>query len=252
MSFWQDKVKPAWKKIVAWLGVGVAVASGAVVSMNTEKVPEEAQLERVEQTFETVERGITPVTRAVKPKTLKRITGGKYVRVVGAHRDRDEVLTDVGQGIVLSANEIDPNAQCFVVMDAKIKDVEGREQPDITGLEWHPGTLPVKIDGSEKEDSVLWAIMLKGQDCVKALDFEGFVGSDMPQFLASKHKGRFLKSHRKACPTKPPCGPVSVEDKDADLDDEIWAPVSIMGRDDLNWGTAKKGKVSRKNVFVRK
>lgn len=192
--------------------------------------------------------------------------GGKYVRVVtkNPYPDKTELETELGLAVVLQPEEIPGDAQCFVVIDAPIKKPEEGPEgtksemllPYLPDLEkyYYPGTWPAIIGGSEENNSYLWAIMFQGGGCLAAADFQGYAGSDMHQFLNSSAKHRMLKVKRKT-----PCPPnndkcsnmVAVNDPDADPEGDIAPPIAILGRDDLNWVTAEKGKVKdRKQVLA--
>jgi hypothetical protein len=230
------------QKAATAAGAAVALASGIYFSTHME---EEQQLE-----------GNRVVISA----------GGKYVRVVSHHplKNHPEVTTELGKAAVLQGEELPGDAQCFLILDAPMKKKEkGKENerplPYLPTLEnkYYPGTLPELIGGSEESGSYLWAIMLQGSGCLDAADHMGYAGSDMHQFIHSSAKHRMLKTKRKtACPIKKDdkdkCSDmVSVTDPDADPDADIDPPIAIMGRDDLNWAPAEKGKVKdRKQVLA--
>jgi hypothetical protein len=229
-------------KAAIGVGASVALASGIYFSTHME---EEQQLEG---------------NRVVISK------GGKYVRVVSHYllKNQPEVTTELGKAAVLQGEELPGDAQCFVVVDAPMKKVEkGKEGqrplPYLPTLEnkYYPGTLPELIGGSEENGAYLWAIMLQGSGCLDVADHPGYTGSDMHQFINSSAKHRMLKAKRKtACPVKKDdkdkcTNMVPVNDPDADPDADIDPPIAIMGRDDLNWATAEKGKIKdRKQVLA--
>jgi len=209
--------------------------------------------------------GIYYSTREEEP-TGNRVVisdGGKYVRVVSRHslKNKPELTTELGKAVVLHADEIG-DAQCFVMIDAPMKKVEKgqRPLPYLPGLEnkYYPGTLPELINGSAENGSYLWAIMFQGGGCLDAADHMGYAGSDMHQFLVSSAKHRMLKTRRKtACPIRKDekdalCPDlVPVNDPDADPEGNVAPPIAIMGRDDLNWVPAEKGKAwERKQVLA--
>ncbi len=153
---------------------------------------------------------LAPVdTEIAVATTFVEVKGGTRVRMVGAQKVKTDgvsskalIVNDGPEGRGILVN-VDPNALCHLIIDAKIKPkVAGRyigNVPSMPGFEhmfgiasW-PTLIPDSCDGVTGICS--WSALFKGKDCVTVAESAYYVGSTMKEFvgLPVGRKARILR-----------------------------------------------------------
>lgn len=230
------------KNILAGLGAVGILAAGIIVGnvKNGEVEPTDGGV-------------VAPV---VHTKTIEQVApiavvsaSGKKVFVVGEARPENPAVTDTDLGKVVLKNEISDHALCNIVFEAKLTEKflpsphggQGTkyEEPDF-GVSF--GVRPVLLYGScNAEKLCLFNTLLSGQECLKAVDVPGYLGSTMGEFvkLPLAMQQRFLKQQGKCSvkirdETKEIGCTVPIGDARADKDAPVVFGHSWAGRNDLN------------------
>lgn len=141
--------------------------------------------------------------------TFVEVEGGTRVRMVGAQKVKTDGVSSQaltvkdgpeGRGVLVN---VDPNALCHLIVDAKIKPkIAGRyigNVPDMPGFEYMfgvaswPTLIPNSCDGVT--GACFWSALFKGKDCVAVAESAYYVGSTMKEFvgLPVGRKARILR-----------------------------------------------------------
>ena len=183
----------------------------------------------------------------VVPKAYLHATKGKYVRIVANTQDvsKAPMNTDVGR-VTLLTGSVPADALCEVVFAApsirdKNTNMELTDVPELAPY-WQKAGMsnPQMVAPGKVDLNPIWWTVLQGEGCVRAVDYIGYFGSSIKEFLflGEETKGRFLKTYN-ANKEIVPYG-----DKDADPTAEVFAPFGVFGRErDLDFETVKEGNV---------
>lgn len=200
---------------------------------------------------------LTPADTADK---AARSPGGKLVRIVGVQYDRAATPQAGPLGSVVEVGKPDftPNALCHVLLKGLpvLDDESGWIVPYIPELldafGESPASWPVELPRSCRADGCYYIVLLKAEDCLKAADADGFIGSSMHEFLTAfpgdlAERGRFLWTAGRCVDPQTAkeyeC-PVPVNDVRAIPGRTIRVMGSWSGRrHDLGFAPAKGGKI---------
>jgi len=147
----------------------------------------------------------TEATPADKADKVARSLGGRLIRIVGVHYDRNAIPQDSALGNVVEVGETDftPESLCHVLLKGlSVKDEStGRMVPYIPELltAFGKASWPVELTGSCRADGCYYIALLNADDCLKAADADGYHGSTMHEFLELysgdiEERGRFLRT----------------------------------------------------------
>lgn len=238
---------PAAKNIIAGIGA-VGLFAGAVIIGGTKGDGE----------LEPVDGGvIQPVQTEKRIEDIAPVAvvsaSGKKVFVVGEARPENPAVTESDLGKVVLKNEVSDSALCNVVFEAKLTRKtspmpHGTHEYDEPDFAVDFGRVkPVMVPSScNAEKYCIWNVLLHGQECVKAPDLPGYLGSTMNEFLTLpiETQARFLKQYGKCTVNlhgemrEIGCH-VPIGDPRAEKDAEVVFPHQFAGRMDINYMNAK-------------
>ena len=234
------------KNIVAGLGAVGILAAGIVVG----------NLKGNGEVEPTTDGGVVAPIKI--EKTIEQVApiaivsaSGKKVFVVGEARPENPTVTESDLGKVVMKTDISGNALCNVVFEAKLTKQRLPKMPhDLTTKEIDAPDFkvnfghvnPIMIPGScDAKKFCIFNTLLHGEECLKAVDLPGYLGSTMGEFLKLPvaTQRRFLKQQGK-CKIKIhdemreiTCH-VPIGDEKADKDADVIFPHGWANRVDLN------------------
>lgn len=188
-------------------------------------------------------------TLGLERSTLTKVAktkSGKQVRIIGMELPgAKEEDTEFGKSLVLLG--VPSNAECNIVFSAEIVKKDGRDWPDIKGLDklLNGGALPVLV-GVDDDDIGVWNCLFKGESCLAMAEMENYIGSDVQQFINHPKRKYLLKTKAKSGSKDKHGNPkdiVVLDDIDADPAAEIWFGHEWFGRHDANFSVYQGGTV---------
>lgn len=134
-----------------------------------------------------------------------RSPGGKLVRIVGVHYDRQATPAGgpLGNVVEIGKPNFTSNALCHVLLKGLpvLDEESGWIVPYIPELldafGESPASWPVELPRSCRADGCYYIVLLKAEDCLSAADADGYIGSSMHEFRIAfpgdkDERGRFL------------------------------------------------------------
>jgi len=237
-----DKVKGitmTGKNVIAGSVIaGLLIAGGATVILTGDEVVGDVD----GGTIQNVEP--IPVYEHEVADRVIVSSGGKRIRVVKNNPTGTRVQ-DTELGRVVIEEETTPEDICNVVFEARVRIVDRVETPRFP-LEhahlndiWLGVMTPLVVPGSKIGDMVAWWTILRGENCRLIADYPGYWGSTMRELLNLPigKKSRILQTAG-ICNSEPCVVPVG--NPGAIDGEKIYFPMSLAGRDDINFVKAKR------------
>ncbi len=188
---------------------------------------------------------------AAQVKVIKT-KSGKQVRIVTPHQiEGQEQDTEFGKTKVIdedaAGSGIPGDALCNILFEATIVKKDGRDWPDVEGLDvlLDVGVTPVLINADG--DDGIWNCLFRGPGCAAAVEKLDYIGSDIQQFINHPKRSNFLKTHAKATATDKngyKKGVVKLDDADADPEAEVFVNHGWLGMGDVNFSSYRAGVIT--------
>uniref|UniRef100_A0A6M3XNU1 Uncharacterized protein n=1 Tax=viral metagenome TaxID=1070528 RepID=A0A6M3XNU1_9ZZZZ len=234
----------AGKNIIAGLVIaGLLIAGGATVILTGDEVVGDVD-GGTNEVNEIQDLESTPVYEHEVADRVIVSSGGKRIRVV-KHNQKGTRVQDTELGRVVIEEETTLEDICNVVFEARVRIVDRVETPRFP-LEhahlndiWLGAMTPLVVPGSKIGDMVAWWTILRGENCRLIADYPGYWGSTMRELLSLPvvKKSRILRTAG-VCNGEPCVVPVG--NPGAIDGEKIYFPMSLAGREDINFVKAKR------------
>lgn len=171
----------------------------------------------------------------------------KPMRIVGVEDRASATVVDSEVGRVVEMASIPADAHCVAIFEAPIKNGSNPVVPNMPAFGDFGGKemRPVQIPDSNQGVNWIWFTLLSGNDCATMAQHGQFLGSDIHSVLKLP-----APMQRRILRAEVPCGGedtgtcvVPIDDARVTEESLVFLPVSLAGRDDLNFVSKRGGHV---------
>ena len=234
--------------------VGSLVAAGGITTGVMLSAGEEAAVSGPIPEVLVIEK---PMEEELADKQIEH--NGKKIRIIGAKVKAGASVadTDIGRSV---EGEIEDESLCNIILEGDIvqrkilyPDAGKKKTPnlpdikDLMGKTSWPVLIGCKKDGDKK---CYWNWLVKGQNCIKASESEGYVASSITEVLKLDTAAKRVLLKTTGTCTDPEMGEhtctVPFDDPKADPEAEVFIPHGWSGLKLVNFHKVKNGKIKLK------